>query len=183
MVVSRRGFLGVMVLTFACLGSAAKPKPPRQITDEEFNNSLVDLNFSTQISSFLDKDFNPHIHYQSSEFQEVDDLKELRKSFSDLLDEIQNHLKKNRKHTLVVTYKSLLEFMNKQNITLPEYLKEVKPKWLENSEFYMDNKDSITIFNRAIDQCCICIKYWLEQTKQLFVKRDQLIKALFSNPA
>jgi hypothetical protein len=183
MVVSRRGFLAVMALTFACIGSAAKPKSPRQITDEEFNNSLVDLNFSTQISSFLDKDFNPYIHYQSSDFQEVDDLQKLRKSFLDLLDEIQKYQKKNNEHTLVATYKSLLEFMNKKNITLPEYLKEVKPKWLENSEFYMDNKDSMKIIRRATEQCCICIKYWLEQTKQLFVKRDQLIKALFSNPA
>lgn len=176
MVVSRRGFWGAVGATFilACKGSAPKPKPPRQITDEEFNNSLVDLNFSTQISSFLDKNFNPNIHYQSSDFKDVVDLQTLRTNFSDLLHEIQNHLKKNREHTLVATYKSLLEFMNTKNITLPEYLKEVKPEWLENPKFYMDDIESITIFNRAIDQCCICIENWLEKIKQLFLKREQL---------
>jgi len=172
MVVGRRDFLEVMALAIACSGCAAKP--PRKFTQEEDRNYLEDLNFSTQISSFLDKNFNPNIHYQSSDFQDVVDLQTLRTSFSDLLHEIQNHLKQNREHTLVATYKSLLEFMNTKNITLPEYLKEVKPEWLENPKFYMDDIESITIFNRAIDQCCICIENWLEKTKQLFLKREQL---------
>lgn len=188
MAVNRRGFLGALGAGFllACKGSDLQPKPPRKLTDEEYDNSLVDLNFSSRISSFLDKDFNPQIHYQSLDFKPVDDLKLLRKNFLDLLSQIQNHLNTNRKHTLVASYKELVNFMKLQKISLPEYLRKVKPEWLANPQFYMDDNEIMGIINRATEQCCIAIENWLEKTKQLFVNR-KLIQALsrptLSNPA
>jgi|GEM_PF-5009824 len=189
MLVNRRDFLGALAAVGVSCISGCKPKPPRKLTDEEYYNSLVDIDFSARISSFLDKDFNPQIHYQSSDFQEVDELKLLRKNFYDLLSQIQIYLIKNRKHTLVASYKELVNFMKVQKISLPEYLREVKPEWLANPQFYMDDNEIMGIINRATEQCCIAIESWLEKTKQLFVNRKTLIQALsrpaptLSNPA
>jgi hypothetical protein len=72
--------------------------------------------------------------------------------------------------------------MNVQKISLPEYVQEVKPEWLANPQFYMDDNESKKKINIATEQCCIAIKNWLEKTKQLFVKKRDLLTAL-SNPA
>lgn len=184
MVVSQRGFLGAVgaMLILACKGSATKPKPPRKFTQAEDLNIWADLSFSSRISSFRDKDFFPHIHYSSEDFSEVDELKELRNNFLALLDEIQKYQKKHNQHTLIATYKSLIEFINKQKITPSEYFKEVKPEWLDNPDYYMDCQKCKVIINRAIDQCCIVIKTWVNK-RQLFVEKRNLLITALSQPA